>query len=342
MMDFTGQVAIVTGAGRGLGRSHAMLLASKGCKVVINDLGGAFDGTGVGSRVADDVVREIKALGGEAVANYDSVLEGHKIVQTAIDTYGRVDILINNAGIAFPQALKNMKEEEWNRMLSIHLDGAFSVTKSCWPYFIKQKYGRVVMTSSPAGLYGTDGSVHYAVSKMGVVGFASSLQIEADRMKLDFRANCIAPQAATRMVADFGKAVANRRRRNKKTNSTTQKKNNSNEFTSNGFDVMSSPDMVSPVVVMMCSKECPYRSAVFEAGAGWYAQVRLQRSAGLFLNPKITGKMPTPEDILNNRRSTLDNFNDGDFPKMGDMMMGGSGFQKTLRYLKKNGGSSKL
>ena len=221
MNENTKKVVVCTGSGRhgGLGEAILLRFANEGYKVVVTDIGNNSDRHLASSADMESVAAGLKSLGVEVlclpcdVRLPDSVAA---LFDEVIARFGRLDVLINNAGIAFPQALKNMKEEEWNRMLSIHLDGAFSVTKSCWPYFIKQKYGRVVMTSSPAGLYGTDGSVHYAVSKMGVVGFASSLQIEANRMKLDFRANCIAPQAATRMVADFGKAVANRRRRNKK------------------------------------------------------------------------------------------------------------------------------
>ena len=150
-LRFDGQVALVTGAGRGLGREHALLLASRGCKVVVNDLGSAYDGTGVGEkRVADEVVAQIRAAGGEAIANFDSVEQGELLVAAALAAYGRLDIVINNAGILTPETWSELTLESWQRTININLTGVFSVMKAAWPVFVKQQYGRCVMTSSPA------------------------------------------------------------------------------------------------------------------------------------------------------------------------------------------------
>ena len=153
-LDFSGQVAIVTGAGRGLGRAHAHLLASRGCKVIVNDLGSAYDGSGdPNARVADTVVAEIIEAGGDATANYDSVEQGDQIVEAALKAYGRIDIVINNAGILTPEVWSELTLESWQRTLDVNLTGVFNVMKAVWPVFVEQQYGRCVMTSSPA-MYG--------------------------------------------------------------------------------------------------------------------------------------------------------------------------------------------
>eukprot|EP01043_Picozoa_sp_COSAG02_P013572 COSAG02_NODE_546_length_20497_cov_41.264095_3_plen_209_part_00 len=202
-LRWDGQVALVTGAGRGIGRAHALLLASRGAKVVVNDLGNRFDGTGQAvSQVADEVVDEIVAAGGEAVANYDSVTDGQDIVDAVLAAYGRLDVVINNAGILTPEAWNDLTLESWQRTLDINLTGVFSVrhatpniwvaspcrvdsnlvclpqvTKAAWPVLVAQEYGRVVVTCSPA-MYGS-GVEAYAASKTGLIGLASSLQFEA-------------------------------------------------------------------------------------------------------------------------------------------------------------------
>src|SRR6185295_7070536 len=150
-LRFDGRVAIVTGAGNGLGRSHALLLASRGCKVVVNDLGGGAKGEGKSSSAADKVVAEIKAAGGEAVANYDSVEDGAKIVQTALDTFKRVDIVVNNAGILRDVSFPKMTQEDWDLIYRVHVLGAFRVTHAAFPHMRDQGYGRVIMTASAAG-----------------------------------------------------------------------------------------------------------------------------------------------------------------------------------------------
>src|SRR6185436_9156351 len=171
-LRFDGRVAIVTGAGNGLGRSHALLLASRGCKVVVNDLGGAATGGGKSSAAADKVVQEIKAAGGEAVANYDSVEDGAKIVQTALDTWKRIDIVVNNAGILRDTSFKKMTHQDWELIYRVHVNGSYRVTKAAWDHMNDAGFGRVIFTASAAGIYGNFGQANYAMAKLGLVGFS--------------------------------------------------------------------------------------------------------------------------------------------------------------------------
>ena len=170
-LRYDDQVALITGAGRGLGREHALLLASRGCKVIVNDPGIAYDGTGeTQSRVADAVVAEIKSAGGDAMANYDSVEQGEAIVKAGVEAFSRIDILINNAGIVTPETWNELSLESWQRTIDINLTGVFSVMKAAWPVMVEQKYGRCVFTASPA-IYGA-GVAAYAASKAGGCGLA--------------------------------------------------------------------------------------------------------------------------------------------------------------------------
>lgn len=197
-LRYDGRVAIVTGAGAGLGREYALLLASRGAKVVVNDLGGNPSGEGASSRAADVVVNEIKAKGGEAVANYNSVVEGDKVVETAIKTYGRVDIIINNAGILRDRSIAKISEQDWNLVNDVHLKGSFKVTQAAWPYMKKQNYGRIIMTASNSGIYGNFGQANYSAAKMGLVGLANTVAIEG--AKNNIHCNVIVPTAASRMT----------------------------------------------------------------------------------------------------------------------------------------------
>ncbi|MDX1497329.1 MAG: SDR family NAD(P)-dependent oxidoreductase, partial [Salinisphaeraceae bacterium] len=166
---FDGKVAIVTGAGNGLGKSHALLLGSRGAKVVVNDLGGDIHGDGNrSSAAADAVVEEIKAMGGEAVANYDSVEDGDKIVQTAVDTFGTVDIVINNAGILRDVSFAKMTDKDWDLILAVHLRGSYKVSHAAWPIMKEKGYGRIIMTTSAAGIYGNFGQANYSAAKLGL------------------------------------------------------------------------------------------------------------------------------------------------------------------------------
>ncbi|MFP4324275.1 MAG: SDR family oxidoreductase, partial [Anaerolineales bacterium] len=195
---FDGRVAVVTGAGRGLGRTHALLLASRGARVVVNDLGVSTTGEGADTSPADDVVNEIKAAGGEAVANHDSVDAGDKIIQTALDTFGQIDIVVNNAGILRDKSFAKMADEDWDMVHLVHLRGAYKVTKAAWPHFREAGYGRVIMTSSASGIFGNFGQANYAAAKLGLYGFAQTLALEG--AKYNIIVNAVAPLAGSRMT----------------------------------------------------------------------------------------------------------------------------------------------
>jgi NAD(P)-dependent dehydrogenase (short-subunit alcohol dehydrogenase family) len=197
-----GRVAIVTGAGRGIGRGEALALASEGAKVVVNDLGGAVDGSGAAASPADEVVAEIKKLGGEAVANHDSVANtkgGESIVKTAIDSFGKVDILVNNAGILRDRMLFNMSEEDWDLVLKVHLYGHFHTIRAVSPFFREQRYGRIINTASVAGLNATTyGQANYGAAKEGIVGLTR--KVARDMGRYGVTCNCIRPNAGTRLT----------------------------------------------------------------------------------------------------------------------------------------------
>jgi NAD(P)-dependent dehydrogenase (short-subunit alcohol dehydrogenase family) len=245
-LGFDGKVAIITGAGGGLGRSHALELARRGALVVVNDLGGAADGTGSSETAAQKVVDEITAAGGEAVANYDSVATpegGQAIVQTAVDTFGRVDIIINNAGILRDTSFKNMTPDQLNPVLDVHLRGAFYVTQPAWQLMRDQGYGRIVNTSSGAGIFGNFGQTNYGAAKMGLVGFTRVLAVEG--AKNNIKANAIAPVAKTRMTEDILGPLADQL----------------------------GPEHVTPVVAYLASEECSVSGEVYTVGGGHVARV---------------------------------------------------------------------
>jgi NAD(P)-dependent dehydrogenase (short-subunit alcohol dehydrogenase family) len=323
-LRFDGQVALVTGAGRGLGRCHALLLAARGCKVVVNDLGSAYDGTGAAQgRVADEVVAEIIAAGGEAVANYDSVENAQPIIDTALQAYGRLDIVVNNAGILTPETWSELTLESWQRTLNVNLTGVFTVMKAAWPQFVKQGYGRCVMTASPA-MYGA-GVAGYAASKAGILGLANSLQFEARKLKLDIKVNVLVPQAVTRMTEDFASAVDQRR--------ISQGKPAGRE-TPARIMAQLSPNKVSAMVGWLAHADCQSEAAIFEAGGGYFAQLNWARSAPLFATA-VEGveEAPLPEHIRDGQE-TLGNYADGDMPVSGDGSMGSpSALEQVFKHL---------
>ena len=269
-IDFTGRVAIVTGAGAGLGRTYALELAKRGAKVVVNDLGGARDGTGGGSSsAADAVVQEIMKSGGEAVANYDSVATpegGEAIVQTAIRAYGRVDILINNAGILRDKSILKMAPENWKTVLDVHLNGAYHVTRPAFKIMKEAGYGRVIMTTSAAGLYGNFGQTNYSSAKMGLIGLMNTLKLEGE--KYNILVNTIAPLAASRLTEDV---------------------------TPPEFFAKMKPEYVSPLVLYLCSEKCPVSGHIYNAGMGFYNRAALVTGPGAVLGDE--DRMPTVEDI---------------------------------------------
>ena len=250
-LRFDDQVVIVTGAGNGLGRSHARLFARRGAKVVVNDLGGSTTGDGNSQRAADLVVEEIKAAGGEAVANYDSVEFGDKIVQTAIDTWGRIDVVINNAGILRDKSFHKMSDEDWKLVFLVHVLGAYRVTHAAWPYFREQGYGRVIMTASAAGVYGNFGQANYSAAKLAVAGFSNTLAIEG--LKRNIHVNTIAPLAASRLTKGI--------------------------VPDSMFDAVQ-PELVSPLVCWLTHADCEETGGLFEVGGGFFAKLRWERSAG--------------------------------------------------------------
>ena len=311
-LRYDGRVALITGAGRGIGREHALLLASRGCKVIINDPGIAYDGGGsTQTKIADQLVEEIRSAGGDAIANYDSVENGEAIIDVSMSTYGRVDIVINNAGIVTPETWTELTLESWQKTINVNLTGVFSVMKAVWPTLIQQKYGRAVFTASPA-IYGA-GVAGYAASKAGVIGIANSLQFEAKKLKLDIKCNTIIPQANTRMVKDLNSDI----------NASRLAKGKS-ELKSAPQEILDQlgPKKVSAMAAWLSHKDCEYQAKVFEAGAGYFAQLNWARSRPLFATEKEgVVDAPIPENIRDGQK-VLDNFMSGDMPNSGDGKMG--------------------
>ncbi len=263
---FDGQVAIVTGAGAGLGRIYALELAKRGAKVVINDLGGARDGVGGDNAAADKVVAEIKAMGGEAVPNYDSVATadgGENIVKTAVDAFGRVDILVNNAGILRDMTMLKMAPDNWNAVVDVHLKGAYNVTRPAFKVMRDQAYGRIIFTTSAAGLYGNFGQCNYSAAKLALVGMMNTVKLEGSRYNI--LANTVAPLAATRLTEDVMPP---------------------------DFFEKTKPEFVAPLVVYLASGECDYTGEVFNAGIGYYNRAAIGTGQG-----KVVGDGQTPPTI---------------------------------------------
>ncbi|WP_198085924.1 SDR family NAD(P)-dependent oxidoreductase [Variovorax sp. E3] len=265
-IDFKGRVAIVTGAGGGLGRQHALALAARGAKVVVNDLGGARDGSGGSVGAAQAVVDEIKAAGGEAIANGASVTDFEAVqamVQQAVDAWGRVDILINNAGILRDKSFAKMELADFKLVVDVHLMGAVNCTKAVWALMNEQKYGRIVMTTSSSGLYGNFGQSNYGAAKLALVGLMQTLSIEG--AKNDIRVNCLAPTAATRMTEDlFPKEMLEAFR----------------------------PEAVVPAMLVLAAQDAPNRT-ILCAGAGTFEAAHITLTQGAWLGIEAD----TPEQL---------------------------------------------
>jgi len=269
-IDFTGRVAIVTGAGAGLGRQYALDLGKRGAKVVVNDLGGMRDGTGSSNSAANKVVDEIKALGGQAVPNYDNVATvkgGENIVKTAIDAFGKVDILINNAGILRDKSFTKMEEENWDAVMGVHLKGAYCVTKPAFANMRENNYGRIVMTTSGAGLFGNFGQTNYAAAKMGLIGLTNVLKLEG--AKSNIKTNVIVPVAASRLTEDV--------------------------LPPQFFEKMK-PDFISPVVLYMCSEQCQDSGMIINATLGYFSRTAIVTGPGAILSDGV--KIPEPEEVM--------------------------------------------
>ncbi|WP_193165880.1 SDR family NAD(P)-dependent oxidoreductase [Microbulbifer hainanensis] len=267
---FDGQVAIVTGAGNGLGKSHALELARRGARVVVNDLGGARDGSGASLSAAEQVVAEIRGFGGEAIANGANVTrygEVEAMVKEAVDQWGRVDILVNNAGILRDKSFAKADLDDFKLVMEVHLMGSVNCTKAVWGLMREQNYGRIVMTTSSSGLYGNFGQSNYGAAKMALVGLMNTLYLEGE--KYGIKINCLSPTARTRMTEDI----------------ITDEKI---------LDLMT-PESVTAGLVALVAEDAPNRF-ILGAGAGAFARARIVETDGVYLPPE----RQTAEDVLAN------------------------------------------
>jgi NAD(P)-dependent dehydrogenase (short-subunit alcohol dehydrogenase family) len=278
MSDFKDKVVVITGAGGGLGKAHALEFAKRGAKVVVNDLGGRGDGTGAGD-AADLVVKEIRAAGGTAIANKASVSskEGAKsIIDDAVKAFGTVHILVNNAGILRDKSFKKMSLDDWDIVLAVHLDGTAYVTHAAWPYMIDQNYGRVVLTSSVSGIYGNFGQANYGAAKMGMLGLMNVLEKEGGPKNV--RVNVLAPAAETRLIGTIPGLKVD----------------------PDNPDPMRHPKLVTPAVLLMCDDDAP-NGKVIHAGNGRFS------CSAIFTNDDIEfGADVTYEDLLEKKDRLLD------------------------------------
>jgi NAD(P)-dependent dehydrogenase (short-subunit alcohol dehydrogenase family) len=273
-INFKDQVAIVTGAGGGLGKCHALELAARGAMVVVNDLGGSADGSGNSDTPAQKVVDEIVAAGGEAIASYASVSDEQgaaSIVEDAVGKWGRVDILINNAGILRDKSFSKVSMDDFRKLLDVHLWGSVFVTKAAWPHMIAQQYGRILMTTSSSGLFGNFGQTNYGTAKMGVIGLMNALKQEG--AKYNIHVNAIAPVAATRLTEalmpdDMKKAL--------------------------------DPRTVTPAALYLCSEEAP-SGIILQAAGGNYQRIAIVESKG-----KNLGPVATAEDVASHFSAITD------------------------------------
>ena len=257
-LRFDGKVAVITGAGGGLGEAYALMLAERGARVVVNDLGGTFDGKGSDSTPAQKVVDQIKAAGGEAIANYESVSEwesAQKIIRAAVDSYGKIDILINNAGILRDKSLLKMEIADYLKVLEVHLNGTFFCTKAAFGPMREQGYGRIVSTASAAGVYGNFGQTNYGAAKMGIVGLMNCVCQEGARYGV--LANTVVPTAGTRLTATVMPP-----------------------------DVVDKvkPEYVAPMVVYMCSEQFQESGKIFTAGGGYFSRAAIVEGPGVFFD----------------------------------------------------------
>ena len=272
-LGFDGKVAIITGSGGGLGREHALMMASRGALVVVNDLGGAVDGTGSDKGAAERVVDEIRAAGGEAVADTNSVSTaegGAAIVQSALDAFGRVDIVVNNAGILRDQSFHNMTPDLWSPVVDVHLNGAYHVTSAAWPHMREQNYGRVISTASGAGIFGNFGQANYGAAKMALVGFTRVLAVEGASKNI--KANVIAPVAKTRMTEDLLGPLGDR----------------------------VEARFVSPIVTYLAHESCEPTGRVFSVAGGRVAEIFIGEGVG-YTDPELS-----PESIAANWDAVTD------------------------------------
>lgn len=270
-LRFDGRVAVITGAGRGLGRAYALLLASRGAKVVINDIGASMDGGGVDAGPADEVVQAIKAAGGEAIACTDSVATpqgGKAIIEAALDTWGRIDIVVHNAGNVRRGGMDEISQEDFDAVLDVHLRGGFHVVRPAFPLMKKAGYGRVVLASSVVGLYGNLGTANYTVSKMGLIGLSTITALEGGPVGI--KSNCVLPGALTRM-ADGAK-----------------------NLDTSSFPPTMQPEMVAPVVAYLAHESCAITGELVSSIGGRVSRAYIAETPGVYRDTW------TVEDIAEN------------------------------------------
>ena len=274
-INFEGQVAIVTGAGGGLGKQHALELGRRGAKVVVNDLGGSVDGSGGSASAAEQVAQEIRDSGGTAMSNDASVTDLEAVqamVDETVATWGRIDVLVNNAGILRDKTFSKLELENWHAVIDVHLTGSLNATKCVWPIMVEQKYGRIIMTTSTSGLFGNFGQANYGAAKLGLVGFMNTLRFEG--AKYNVFTNAIAPIAATRMTVELP-----------------------------GFEDSAeklAPELVTPAVVYLCSEKAP-NGRIIQAAGGRYYSADVRENVGVDL-----GLGASVEDIEANIETILD------------------------------------
>lgn len=281
-LSFEDRVVIVTGAGAGLGRSHALEYARRGAKVVVNDLGGSTSGDGSDGSVAEKMVAKIKAIGGEAVANRDSVEDGEKIVQCAMDTYGKIDVVVNNAGILRDSAFHKLTDETWDLVMRVHLGGSYKVTRAAWPHMRNAGYGRVIMTTSAAGIYGNFGQANYAAAKLGIHGLSQTLSIEGKGKGIFV--NTIAPIAASRLTESVMAPAM--------------------------LEVLD-PKVVTPLAVLLSHDSHMETGNLYEVGGGWVSKLRWEQTQGARFDPKAGF---TVEELAG-RWDEVNNFTNSMHPK---------------------------
>ena len=301
-VGFEGRVAIVTGAGGGLGRRHALELAARGAKVVVNDFGGAVDGAGGAASAAEAVAQEIRAAGGEAIADRASVtdfLAVQGMAEKVMAKWGRIDVLVNNAGILRDRTFAKMEIEDFRAVLDVHLMGAVYCTKAVWEIMRAQQYGRIVMTTSSSGLYGNFGQSNYGAAKMALVGLMQTLALEG--AKHNIRVNCVAPTAATRMTENLFGAEA------------------LSLFT---------PEAVTPAVLALASEDAPSRT-ILAAGAGGFERANITLTRGVFI--------PSGEDAPERVMAALEAISD-----RSDEVVPESGFDQGKLEMSKAGGAGRL